>query len=768
MPPFCHDFATGVEHVHLLHFGTYEGILYPYVKHNLRAESRIQNETDFVFYLLLAADEDGEVIRDFAPSAASRYRTGARAIPEDVVALFRKPKARDTVVDYLDDLIVPYVDRGRKQQLIKEFRSIVEQDTTIDQEFKDALFAENAPEQLAAFLADLLIYAVGIDPTERDKEYPVENYNLPISNDWFTGREKELTEIESNFAEGCRVQILYGMGGMGKSQIARKFAYDHYRSYSLIHWINANSIDSIVECYRVFLAEKKIAPADQTADAIIRSYTNYMDSHSDWLLIFDNCDYYTDREYADFTEKLLPKNQAVGNILITTRNKRSIGKAKRIEIETLPEADAVAFLLLRTFSDDKAGAERLAKRLGRFPLALEIAGAYIHATPGCSFLTYLGYLEQETKILDQMAEVTNYSETIRDILLLTLKRIKEDRADDAVSLCTEDVLHLFAYGAPYDIDLRALSFLPLDELGQYARLDETKNICESDLNRDDLARTLVTYGLMAEQPDGFLSMHELQQEVLKNDIFQETDWSHLLFLTLSDYADTKKAVWLHYYQHEAYIAKHWEDLAKRNKVSDSAKAVFALYHRKAQTSLLIERFRERLLGNPEISESEFHERDISIRTAIKEMVEAYADAEAKAASIDDLDDYMDRLLEALGFYKALRLYLPATAVIMYALHALYQGFNRWGEDAVINDSIEYSNNSDLNNGYLGRLIREIKLCLPLAQSAGKPKNEYLDLYLRQLSDLLADFAEKAHWSDAELTEYIGIIDAYVKTDCSAK
>ena len=121
----------------------------------------------------------------------------------------------------------------------------------------------------------------------------------------------------------------------------------------------------------VFKKRKKIAPADQTTEAIYRSYIKYMDSHSDWLLIYDNCDYYTDKEYADFAELCLPKNQAVGNILITTRNKRSIGKVKRIEIGTLSEADEMAFLLQRTESEDANGAERL----GNFPLALEIAGA---------------------------------------------------------------------------------------------------------------------------------------------------------------------------------------------------------------------------------------------------------------------------------------------------------------------------------------------------------------------------------------------------------
>ena len=586
--------------MHLLHFGTFEGILYPYVKHNLRGENRIQNETDFVFHLLLAADENAEVIRDFAPSAASRYRTGARAIPEDIVALFRRPKARAMVIDYLDDLVVPYVDRGRRQQLVGELSDILEQDTTIDLEFKDALQKEAVPERLAAFLADLLIYAVGIDPTERDKEYPVENYNLPMSNDWFMGRKKELAEIDQNFADGCRMQILCGMGGMGKSQIARRFAYEHFRSYSFIHWINSSTIDSITECYKAFLAEKKIVPADDKAETICKAYTNYLDSHSDWLLIYDNCDYYTDKEYAEFSELCLPKNQAVGNILLTARNKRSIGKAKRIEIGTLPDTDAVEFLLQRTGMDDTTGAERLSARLGRFPLALEIAGAYIHATPGCDFAAYLSYLEQETKILNQMVEVTNYNETIKDILLLALKRIREDRGGDVISLCVEDVLHLFSYGAPYDIDLRTLAFVPFQDedydefisscVDEENHFGELKQIFADPLQRNELARALVAYGLMTEQPNGLLSMHELQQEVLKNEIFWQNDWARFFYAAvLIDFEQRNDAVWLYVYQHGFYVTKHWMEMSKRLNVSEKVVKNLTAWYQEAVAELEAEK-----------------------------------------------------------------------------------------------------------------------------------------------------------------------------------
>lgn len=273
--------------MHLLHFGAYVQILYPYVKHGLRAMRGIHNETGFIFYLLLTPDKNLEVDCDESSAAASRYKNGKRAVPESIASLFCKDEARDTVVEAMNNVVVPRIDLGRKQQLIKDFINIVKQDTTIDDEFKATVFEEAASGQLALFLTDLLIYSVCVDPTERDKEYPVEHYNLPIGNDWFTGRTKELEEISDNFADGCRIQILYGVGGMGKSQIARKYAYDHYRSYSMIHWINAYTIDSIVECYRSFLEEKRALPNAQTKEGICQSYTKYMDSHSDWLIIYD-------------------------------------------------------------------------------------------------------------------------------------------------------------------------------------------------------------------------------------------------------------------------------------------------------------------------------------------------------------------------------------------------------------------------------------------------------------------------------------------------
>lgn len=613
--------------------------------------------------------------------------------------------------------------------------------------------------------------SVGVDPAEQDKEYPVEYYNLPMSNDWFTGRENELEAIDDNFADGCRIQILYGIGGIGKSQIALKYAYDHYRSYSLIHWINAHTIDSIVECYRAFLAEKQALPNVQTKEGICQSYTKYMDSHPDWLIIYDNGDYYTDKEYSDFSNLCLPKNRSVGHILITSRNKRPIGKAKRIQIDVLPDADAVSFLLQRTESDDTDGAEQLASRLGRLPLALEIAGAYIHATPGCDFQTYMVYLGQETKILDQMVEVTDYNETIKDILLLTIKRIKKDRNSDKISRCVEVVLHLCAYGAPYNIDLRVFAYLPLDKFNgifnselnvDKPSIRAIKSICAGIQKRNGLIRTMITYGLVTEQPDGFLSIHEIQMEILRDYVYPQADWSCLVdsalnyyFMNTIDNSDI--AIQLHFYQHKAYIAKFREISARLSSTSNAEH--YALQYRARLVSLSIHEFIARLKDNPVLSVAEFNKSTDSIMLAVQEMLNAYiAIDELDHPSIDDLNFALGPLLLAIHFFATFGCYNLSVNMIASTFPALHITFKRCEKNIEIINVFKSA-------GWK-KLVQETRKCLPpaLLEKPGCSKSSAISLmYFREWVNA---YAKIACWDKNKLTEYLMIIDAYIKNDPS--
>ena len=383
------------------------------------------------------------------------------------------------------------------------------------------------------------------------KEIPISNMNiaeiigLPLSNDWFCGRTDELSIIENNYRKGSHIQILYGMGGMGKTQTALKYAYSHLDSYSLIHWVNGDSIESITKDYELLLSSKHLLRSDLTAESIRQSYIEYMDSHSDWLIIYDNCNYYTDSAHNRFRNECLPKNINTGHIIITSRSNRAIGKSGMVEINQLSMADSIHFILQRTKYKDEDQAKRLAIRLGRFPLAMEIAGAYISATPNCTISQYLSYLDKDYEILDKLVEVTDYNTTIKDVVLLTLERVKKDRNYDDLSYCIEDILHLASYGNPYDIDIRIYSYLlpygdSEDDYGKeiinlrikdikeslgsrWNRIQILAKCCQSDIWRDEITRILIKYGL-AKKAGVYLSMHELQQEIICKYIYKDDSW----------------------------------------------------------------------------------------------------------------------------------------------------------------------------------------------------------------------------------------------------
>jgi hypothetical protein len=57
------------------------------------------------------------------------------------------------------------------------------------------------------------------------------------------GRAAELTRLEKALSGGSDVvvQAVHGLGGIGKSTLAARYAATHRQDYSLIWWITADS-----------------------------------------------------------------------------------------------------------------------------------------------------------------------------------------------------------------------------------------------------------------------------------------------------------------------------------------------------------------------------------------------------------------------------------------------------------------------------------------------------------------------------------------------
>ena len=105
----------------------------------------------------------------------------------------------------------------------------------------------------------------------------------------------------------------------------------------------------------------------------------WLQAHPGWLLILDNVD---DDATAAAVRDLLPELRQ-GHVLVTSRLSNWPPILGAQELDVLSPPAATAFLLRRTdghrlpIPDDEARAAELADLLGRLPLALEQAGAYV-------------------------------------------------------------------------------------------------------------------------------------------------------------------------------------------------------------------------------------------------------------------------------------------------------------------------------------------------------------------------------------------------------
>lgn len=180
---------------------------------------------------------------------------------------------------------------------------------------------------------------------------PAKCYNLPHSDEFIIGRADELDWIDLRFAHGHDRVILWGSPGIGKTQIALKYARRFRKFYSLIHWINASSFGAIVKAYRVVLEANRRLTGIESDEAVILAYFDFLEEFvaeyrkkhgtefSEFLIIYDDCCYHTQEEYEAFLN-LIPTDLENGRILMTARNAFITGFEHRKQVYGLNLHDA--------------------------------------------------------------------------------------------------------------------------------------------------------------------------------------------------------------------------------------------------------------------------------------------------------------------------------------------------------------------------------------------------------------------------------------------
>ena len=75
------------------------------------------------------------------------------------------------------------------------------------------------------------------------------NYNIPVASKLFYGRDVHLRNLLS-FLEITNLVIINGLGGIGKTQIAKKYISEHKQEYNIVVWISAENTEELNSSYR--------------------------------------------------------------------------------------------------------------------------------------------------------------------------------------------------------------------------------------------------------------------------------------------------------------------------------------------------------------------------------------------------------------------------------------------------------------------------------------------------------------------------------------
>lgn len=247
------------------------------------------------------------------------------------------------------------------------------------------------------------------DATPPRGRQPVWGREIPIRNRNFIGREEELATLRSQLLAGSTaligqpVQALYGLGGVGKTELAAEYAHRYRHEYDLVWWIRAEREEAITAALvalgtRLDLQEFWLGERDHSMGVVMNALVNGT-PFDRWLLIFD------DAQNAAVIGKYLPRPSEHGHVIITSRDIRwQALQVDGVELTEFKVDEAIEFLrkrvpALASFSANaqederrQEEAKRLAETLGNLPLAVEHAAAYLKET-GASVEEYLAMYE---------------------------------------------------------------------------------------------------------------------------------------------------------------------------------------------------------------------------------------------------------------------------------------------------------------------------------------------------------------------------------------
>jgi hypothetical protein len=193
----------------------------------------------------------------------------------------------------------------------------------------------------------------GGGPVEAPFPVPAHNLPRPIR---FVGRTAELTKLAAALAASGRTAItqpqgVIGLGGVGKTQLALQYAYARLADYDLIRWLRGRAGNSRGRLYRNG-ADTRARSRDTGPGGPYRCDPCWARA----LATLPACVRHATGPVS--LEDYLPRLGA-DHVLITSRQQEWEDSAGTLELDVLPEPEAVGLLLGQETADPAQRPQRL-------------------------------------------------------------------------------------------------------------------------------------------------------------------------------------------------------------------------------------------------------------------------------------------------------------------------------------------------------------------------------------------------------------------------
>jgi NB-ARC domain len=291
----------------------------------------------------------------------------------------------------------------------------------------------------------------------------------------FAGREAILHSVACSLTSTPQERIsrvaLWGIPGVGKTQVALSFTNRHQDQYTHVLFVNAISPATIVGAYRTFARRLKLLRQDQDLTEeymLVDLVKTWLSDHTGWLIVFDNA------LEPGLVRRYTPV-EGTGHIFFTTRSQIAAEalaeRASVIELPVLSSHEAIELALKLQNIDsthfmERKAAGRLAELTGGLPIAIEQTVS-LACLRKVSLSAVLPSLEKKRILLRQSHPLSMHEDRCSTgaILALTLDTLKV-QSPQAVELFL-----LLVYFDPSSIPKNIITIASMELRNHFARLE---------------------------------------------------------------------------------------------------------------------------------------------------------------------------------------------------------------------------------------------------------------------------------------------------------